>query len=264
MTSHPPSLAREIDAALAWWHAAGVDCDFADDARAWLADPASLAPGDAAARGDPAQRGPAQPALVFSRQPGEEPVPPAPSRTDYLGESPPASLADFQRWWMEAELPGQGTLHPRIAPRGPEGASLMVVVPDPEAEDRSTLLSGPQGRLLANILAAMGLSEGECYVASALPCHTPLADLPGLARGGLDTVLARHIALVAPRRVVLFGKGLGAFLPQDGGAGGDESLRGINHKGPNAPVMLAETLASMGDAPALKVRFWRRWVEWAS
>ena len=37
------TIAREFEAALAWWHAAGVDCDYVDDATAWLAE-APLAP----------------------------------------------------------------------------------------------------------------------------------------------------------------------------------------------------------------------------
>ncbi|MCX9148811.1 hypothetical protein OPU67_15820, partial [Erythrobacter sp. WG] len=37
------TLVRELEAALAWWQAAGVDHDFTDDATAWLA-PAPLTP----------------------------------------------------------------------------------------------------------------------------------------------------------------------------------------------------------------------------
>ena len=224
MTSHPPSLAREIDAALAWWQAAGVDCTFADDARAWLADPASLA---SEPRGDPARAAPAQPILAFSHPSGEEAAPAAPQRRDYLGDSPPQSLAAFQRWWMEADLPGTGGLHPRIPPRGAAGARLMV------------------------------------YIASALPCHTPLADLPGLARAGLDTVLAHHVALVAPHRLVLFGQGLETILMRDGESA-SHPLREINHAPLSTPVMITENLGAMLDMPRLKARFWRRFMEWSA
>ena len=78
--------------------------------------------------------------------------------------------------------------YPRIAPRGDAGAALMVLVPQPEESDRDRLMSGPQGRLLANILAAMGLEESEVYLAAALPCHTPMADLAMLARLRLSAV----------------------------------------------------------------------------
>lgn len=260
MTSHSAALAREIDATLAWWQAAGVDCVFADDARAWLTEPTSLSPAPSA---NPASSAPAQPSLVFSRQPDDHALSATPSRKNYLGDSPPRDLDTFQRWWMEADLPGTGGLNPRIAPRGTAGAKLMVVVPDPEPGDETRLLSGSQGRLLANIIAAMGLDESECYIASALPCHTPLADLADLGLGGLDAVLACHITLAAPQRAVLFGQGFGAFLPV---ANRDERqpLREINYAPVSRPIMITETLGAMLDMPRLKARFWRRFMEWSA
>lgn len=184
-------------------------------------------------------------------------------RRDFWGDSPPASLAAFHDWWMsDPQLAARG-LSPRVAPRGAEGAKVMVIVPDPEPGDSEVLLGGPQGRLLTRIFAAMGLGEGEWYIASALPAHTPMADLPALAASGLDRVMAHHITLVAPRRVVLFGQGLAPFLgsePQNGG----RALREINHGALRIPVMATETLGAMLDMPQLKARFWRRWMEWSA
>ena len=136
----------------------------------------------------------------------------------------------------------------------------MVLVPQPEAGDRETLLSGPQGRLLANILAAMGLDESAVYIAAALPAHTPLADLPALAAGGLDAVTRHHIALVNPSRLIAFGTGLGPML----GGTADQPLREINHAGRKVPASLSETLDALMDMPRLKARFWRRWMEWSA
>jgi uracil-DNA glycosylase len=227
-------------------------------------DAPALAPSAASSSNNAAPPALTKPSLGFGRRVGLHQTPPSTPRKNYLGESPPQSLADFQRWWMEADLPAQSTLHPLIPPRGEAGAKLMVIVPDPEADDSSTLLGGPQGRLLANILTAMGIAESDCYIASALRSHTPLADLTDLARGGLDAVLACHITLVAPRRVVLFGQGLGAFLPHTSGSGQDNALGGLSQMGFATQVMVTETLGSMLDAPALKAKFWRRWIKWAA
>jgi uracil-DNA glycosylase len=257
MTDQSPSLAREIDAALAWWHSAGVDCDFADDARAWLADPSVIAPNPAAS---PARASAAAEAPAKSSQPDNDFGPAQALRTDYWGDSPPQSLAEFQQWWLQSESLGQGGLYPRIAPRGVAGAKLMVVVPDPEANDESQLLSGPQGRLLANILAAMGLEPDECYLAAALPCHTPRADLEAMAQTGLDTVLARHIFLAAPQRLMVLGAGLGPMLTSVN----LHSLRNTNHDAGKVPLMVSETLEAMLHMPRLKARFWRRWMEWSA
>jgi DNA polymerase len=136
----------------------------------------------------------------------------------------------------------------------------MVLVPQPEAEDREALLSGPQGRLLANILAAMGLDESAVYIAAALPSHTPMADLPALAASGMDAVTLHHIALVAPQRLLAFGTGLAPML----GAGPEQGLREINHNGRKVPASLSETLDALMDMPRLKARFWRRWMEWSA
>jgi len=268
MTRPDLTLAREFEAALAWWQAAGVDCDFVDDATAWLADAPLDAPPAGPAGGGNGRTGaaPSAPGSGETRtQRNFTPLAPAPElaaapRRALLGDSPPADLAAFHSWWMEAEGLAPSTGFARVPPRGNAGAALMVLVPQPEAGDSATLLSGPQGRLLANILAAMGLDEAQVYIASALPAHTPMADLPGLAKSGMDAVTAHHISLVAPQRLIALGAGLGPMLGQtDGG-----SLREINHAGRKVPVMLSETLDAMMDMPRLKSRFWRRWIEWSA
>jgi DNA polymerase len=188
------------------------------------------------------------------------PARPASVRRDYFSDSRPSDLAAFRQWWLETPALGAAGGSPRIPPRGEAGPALMVLVPQPESEDRDRLLSGPQGRLLANILAAAGLDESAVYIASALPAHTPLADLPALAAEGMDAVTAHHIALVAPARVLAFGTGLGAMLP----APADQPLREINHAGRKIPASLSETLDALMDMPRLKARFWRRWMEWSA
>ncbi len=264
MTRPDLSLARDFEAAIAWWRAAGVDYDFGDDATAWLAE-APLAdappPPAGAAQGRPAAPladDPRNRAVPQVKPPA--PPPPATLRRDLLGDSPPGDLATFRQWWMAAPELGTTRLNPRIAPRGTAGAALMVVVPQPEEHDRDTLLEGPQGRLLGNMLAAMGLDEDAVYLASALPCHTPMADLPAISAGGMDAVLAHHIALVAPQRLLVLGTGLAPFLTPVK----DEILRKSNQTLVNTPHMVSETLEAMLHMPRLKARFWKRWIEWSA
>lgn len=277
------TLAREFEAALAWWRAAGVDCDFADDATAWLGpEPLALplaspfasaldAPRpDAPGQSAPAKQTRAPPETRAPRlsAPAPEPALAAVPRRDLLGDSPPADLAAFRTWWMDAQALAPATGFARVSPRGEAGAKLMVLVPQPEAADTTRLLSGPQGRLLANILAAMGLDESEAYVAAALPCHMPMADLAALAAGGMDAVTAHHVGLVAPRRLIVFGTALAPLLSPLPGAGGlspgEPGLQVVNHKAGKTPVLLSETLEAMLDMPRLKARFWRRWMEWSA
>ncbi|MFN3863132.1 MAG: hypothetical protein ACK4RT_02505 [Erythrobacter sp.] len=264
MTRPEPTLIRELEAALAFWQAAGVSHDFHDDVTAWLAA-APLAPAAASAAPRPgAQRIGARAA---ADEPGNvrpartaPPAPPPSPRSNLLGDSPPADLAAFRDWWMTAPSLTASRTFPRISPRGNTGAALMVLVPQPEEGDRAQLLEGPQGQLLANILAAMGLEESVVYLAAALPCHMPMADLPMLAASGMDAVTAHHIALVAPQKVLVLGTGLSGML----GADNADDLREINQSGRKVPVMMSETLEAMLHSPALKARFWRRWMEWSA
>lgn len=261
------SLAREFEASLAWWRAAGVDCDFGDDVTEWLIDaPIEAAQVEGATNAGTNHVSPS-PAQQHERQPSRvTPVatPPAPAlaarRRNLLGDSPPRDLAAFRQWWLEAPEIDTARLYPRIAPQGSAGAGLMVLVPQPEERDRNRLLEGPQGRLLANIFAAMGLDDSAVYLASALPCHTPMADLVALGAGGIDAVLAHHITLAAPTRLLVLGTGLAAML----GADTDQPLREINHASGKTPVMVSETLDAMIDMPRLKARFWKRWIEWSA
>ncbi|PKP94175.1 MAG: hypothetical protein CVT75_04795 [Alphaproteobacteria bacterium HGW-Alphaproteobacteria-14] len=189
-----------------------------------------------------------------------QPTAPASPRRNLLGDSPPTDLAAFRQWWVESPELDTAGLYPRIAPRGDSGAALMVLVPQPEEHDGEVLLEGPQGRLLANILTAMGLDDSATYVASALPCHTPVADLSAISVAGMDAVLARHIALAAPQRLLVLGTGLAPML----GSQDDQPLREINYSGGKTPVMVSETLDAMMDMPRLKARLWKRWMEWSA
>jgi DNA polymerase len=257
------TLAREFEAALAWWHAAGVDCDYTDDVTALLGALPVEAPPPASQSG-PQQglRPPSGGPFAERRTPEPLATPLALSvmRRDILGESPPPDLASFRQWWMDApELATPGSFV-RVPPRGEAGAALMVLVPQPEEGDRERLLGGPEGRLLTAIIAATGLAESEVYLASALPCHMPLADLAALAAGGMDAVTAHHVGLVRPARVIAFGTGLAPML----GAAKEHDLREFNYIGGKVPLLVSETLDALMNMPRLKARFWRRWMEWSA
>ncbi len=248
MTIQKIRFSEEIAAAFEWWRDAGVDLDFTDDATDWLAQPEVPVEqaGDAPRRTSP--------------PPKAEPAP-AQQKVDLLGPNPPQDLAAFHGWWLEE--PALDPIGPRgrIAPRGAPGAELMVLVIDPEENDRDHLLSGPQGKLLSRIFAAMGLEENQVYLASALPRHTPMADGEALARAGYADVLAFHIKLARPKKILAFGTNILPLLGHNA-AQDPQSLREINHDGARVPLLVTEGLDSMLAMPRLKARFWRRWLEW--
>jgi len=257
-------MLADIHAALDWWREAGVDCDFDDAPRQWIVAPDPAVPGEIAE--DP-NSFPAVKLLPAAAA--------APKRSLIGGDRAdwPADLAGFGAWWLgEPSLDG-GQLRGRVPPRGPAGAPLMVLVPAPEAEDGDMLLSGPQGRLLAAMLGAMGLRPEQVYFASALPRHTPMADWPDLAAQGLGAVLRHHLALARPQRLIAFGRHIPPLfaassleppLPAHAPTQTIPVFSSISHEGGSAALLVARDLGSLLERPIAKGHFWQHWLEWSA
>lgn len=230
------TLADQFAATLDWWRDAGVDYEFGDSVEPLLKDPQEV--------------GPALPPQPVDRE--EDPTQPAITRADL-----PDDLASFRDWWVGPDNPFASGGASRLAPIGKEGAPVMLLTTMPEIDDRDTLLSGPQGRLLGNVLRAIGMDPNLAYLASALPCHTTLPDWEELARNGLGTVIAHHIALARPQRVLLLGSKLPVLFGHD-------------------PRSSPEAFTAIGDTATLttfspdrlldharqRARLWKRLCQW--
>jgi DNA polymerase len=245
-TSSSP-LHQQIAAAQAWWRDAGVDCDFTDEPMNWLQ---SDAPETAAQ---------AVPPPVFARK-AEPAVPPPPALLDKSVW--PTTLDAFASWWLSEPKLDEGGLSPRVAPRGKPGAEMMILVEQPEQEDGERLLSGRQGALLAAMLVAMGLGEADIYLAAALPRHTPMADWNAMRINGLADVLRHHVALAAPRRLLLLGPQLLPLLGHDPAQNPASFSEVALENGPVA-ALASRDLASLLNRPRWRADFWRRWLEWS-
>lgn len=243
--SGKPDIAAQIAGALEWWRNAGVDSDFADDPHDWLAkevepEPEILSP---------------LPLPIVAK--AEEP-------RALIGGPPeawPQDLAEFQAWWLGEPSLDHGDLSRRVAPRGPQGAELMVLVADPEEGDAETLLSGPHGKLIAAITTALELADAQVYLASALPRRTPMPDWNQLAADGLAAVVKHHIALAQPKRLLTFGSGVSSLLGHDP-AKNPAFLPGINHEGRSLPLLAAMDLAALLARPRAKAGLWQRLLDW--
>ena len=240
-----PDIAEQIAGALEWWRDAGVDLDFADDPHDWLAKEAAPEPEE----------------MVF--QPAAAPARPAPPEVLIGGpaESWPQDLPSFQAWWLTEPSLDHGDPSRRVPPRGATGAELMVLVADPEEGDADRLLSGPHGKVLAGVLAALQLGEDRVYIASALPRRTPMPDWNQLAAEGLGHLVQHHIALAAPKRLLLFGSGILSLLGHDP-ANKPEFLPVINHDRRSLPLLAAMDLAALLARPRAKAGLWQRLLDW--
>jgi DNA polymerase len=237
----------DITGALDWWREAGVDFDFLDAPRQWIV-PADEQ--DENGERLPPRRRPPVP---------ENAPPPMPTRIDPA--LLPADLAAFREWWLRESLLDDGGVAGRVAPMGPPGAKLMILVETPEAQDSALLLSGPQGKLLDAMLAAFGLTRDEIYLASALPRHDPLPDWRAAGNRGIGDALARHVNLVSPQRLMVLGGNvlslIGHELPQRAAV-----LRQFQHEGCVIPLLAGWGLAALTQQPRAKASFWNAWLEW--
>lgn len=228
---------EQLASALDWWRDAGVDCDFADEAQSWLAEPAA----------------PEEP--VASKPARAERAPAPEVRPAIEAAALPTDLAAFAAWWTDSALPLPSAGAPRLAPRGRRGAKLMLLVPMPEVGDRDMLLAGPHGEMLGNIAKALKIAPEDTYYASALPGHMPLPDWDALATDGLGPALLRHVELAAPERLLVFGTRLPALL---GHAGSPDTLARVG----NTRALATFAPERLLDHKRQRARLWERLQQW--
>ena len=235
-----PDLRGQLAASFDWWRDAGVDCDFIDAPRQWIAAP------EETPQPQPARA----PALEAAPQP-----PPPPQL------ALPEDFASFAPWWLADPALDGGQTGQRVPPRGVRHAEVMLLVPEPEREDSDKLLSGPQGRLLEAMLAAMGVEPDAAYIASALPRHTPMADWDAVRASGMGEVLCHHIRLAAPKRLIVLGGNILPLLGNDLPNNRDVS-RHFKHGDLTVPILAARELSAMLERPRWKAGFWQSWLDW--
>lgn len=175
--------------ALTWWHDAGVDTIVGESPRNWLAPAPAPAPVEAA---------PAAPAAPI-----------------------PETLAEFRAWLLESpDLPFAAPGAPRLGPVGDPGAGPMILVDMPSVGDIAAghLLSGEAGALFDRMMKAIGLNRETIYLAPLSPVRSPSGAIDSRNGAVLADIARRHIALVKPKAVLLFGDNcakalLGAGIP---------------------------------------------------
>jgi uracil-DNA glycosylase family 4 len=162
------------DSLIRWWLEAGVDGAVSESPRDWL---------------------------------GRQKAQPSVTKTASSPAEKPADLAAFQAWLAIA--PGLPMDRPgaiRVASHGPETAKVMLLSDLPAREDAAEgkPIGGESWALASRMLAAIGMTAEDAYVASLSPFHAPGARF----NGELDAcaAIARdHIRLARPERLILFG-----------------------------------------------------------
>jgi DNA polymerase len=168
----------EARSALAWWLEAGVDVAVQEEARDWLAPPATKPSA-------PAPQGEAE-------APAAEPV--------------HETLEQFHAWLATADrLPMARPGARRVLPHGVQQAAVMLIAEAPE--DSTAPLSGEPRQLADRMLAAIRISPEQAYFASLSCFHTPGVRMSADDRQACAELARRHVALAAPKRLLLLGDG---------------------------------------------------------
>jgi DNA polymerase len=239
------TLAEQVAAAQEWWREAGVDSDFADAPRNWLEQPEKPAP---------------EPEPEPTRAAGEQARPVIPP----LGGDPatwPQTFAEFAPWWLASDALETAGTAPRIAPRGSVEAELMVLVPMPEASDSDRLLSGPHGRLIANMLRAMGVAEESALLAAALPRHAHHPDWRALAEREFGKVLLHLVNLAAPKRLLVLGRAMLPLFGHGSAQPGQKPLP-IELQGGAVPALVSFGPENLLETPRFRKSLWQGWLDW--
>ncbi|HWC46075.1 MAG TPA: uracil-DNA glycosylase, partial [Casimicrobiaceae bacterium] len=145
-------------------------------------------------------------------------------------------------------VPGVGTL----------GATWMFVGEAPGAEEdaRGEPFVGAAGKLLDNMLAALGLSrENDVFIANVLKCRPPGNRAPAPAEvDACRPYLDRQIELVSPSLIVALGKSAACTLLGVEAPVG--SLRRRVHRYAGRPLVVTYHPAYLLRTPADKAKTW--------
>jgi uracil-DNA glycosylase len=258
MSDRPSSIdPAEAASLLGWWIEAGVDTAVTEEPRNWLearprAAPTSRAevvvrPGPDGGQTSEA-RSPASRDMSSAARTGES----LPSATSDL----PATLEAFHAWLRESgDLPLFRAGAARALPHGPAEAEIMLVLGPPSAEDAEGKrpLGGEAWTLATRMLAAIGLSADQAYVAALTCFPSPLSRLGPADADQCAKGIRRHIALVAPRRLLVMGGAASlAVLGEPMG-----KARGRVHRVEGARCVATFNPRHLLDRPADKVHAWR-------
>ena len=249
-----PSEARSL---LGWWMDAGVDVAVAEEPRNWLAAPSPrapspLPPAGGAGGGTSAYASPTS--APFTSLPTPQPPPASGSGSNTTAL--PDTLEAFHAWLREsADLPLFRAGAARALPHGPATPEIMLVLGPPSAEDAADgrPLSGEAWALATRMLAAIGLTPEQAYVAALACFPSPMSRLAPADADACAAGMRRHIALVAPKRILLMGDAAAlAILGEPIG-----QARGRVHRLDGAPVVATFNPRHLLARPSDKAHAWR-------
>lgn len=222
--------------AIDWWIDAGVDASVDEMPRDWLA--AVVSPPPAARRSAAVAEAAPEPVL-------------------------PTTLDAFLAWRHSDAAPEGNWPGVFLTAQGPADAPLLVLIDVPEREDMESgqLLSGAAGRLFDRMLAAIGQSRASIHLVAVCAKRPIAGRIAPEIEERLVEISRHHIALAAPKRVLLLGNAPSRALLAADVARARGSLRAVNLTGGKTELTV-EAIASFHprfllERPAQKAEAWR-------
>ncbi|MBC9031460.1 uracil-DNA glycosylase [Sphingomonas sp. JC676] len=219
---------RTLSSALEWWQDAGVDVLVDEEPRDWLAR-----------RAPPAEAMPSPDAVAA-------PV-----------ETLPDTLDAFIAWRMSEAAPEYGWMTPCVRPAGSPDAEWAIFTDMPEPDDTDALLTGPSGRLLDRMLAAVGLSRDSVYIASLATARPLTGRIPSEQQARLVALARHHLGLIAPKKLLILGQATSCVLDETSDAAGFNRIHEINHSGVTMRVLATYHPRWLLDHAAAKQIVWK-------
>ena len=177
---HDRLTAAEAASVLGWWIEAGVDVAIQEKPRAWLGEAATHVPATT----------------------------PHPVSAPAQEQEIPASLEAFRGWLGESpSLPLAASTAKRVLPKGVAASEIMLLADMPTPEDLADdqPIGGEAWELTQRMLAAIGFSGEQAYVATLTCSHSPGTRLAGADLEACAVIARRHVALAKPKRLLLLG-----------------------------------------------------------
>lgn len=234
---------------LDWWREAGVDASIDETPRNWLQ---SVAIARAAAEAPSAD---AQSLAAAPARAAPQVIAPSPM---------PSNLAEFEAWRVGVDAPEAGWPGKAITVEAAPGSPIMVLIDQPERDDveAGVLMSGGVGRLFDRMLAAIGLDRSTIHLA-ALATKRPVSGrISPEIEVRLGEIARHHVALVAPKRLLLLGNAPSRALLGADAARMRGSLHVINADAGMIAGTQTQAIASFHprfllERPAAKAEAWK-------
>ena len=231
-----------------WWAMAGVDYLTGEDTVNWLEQPDKV-------------KTPQVNKIMQAQSPTSESAPTHADRPQLITtDNWPKSLGEIvQNLKNKTPLPGSEYGGNIALPCGPENPALMVIsdVPDIEEANSGQLGQSAAGRLLANMVKAIGHNLDDCYLTALATTRPASGDLPQDVQKDLVPFMMHQIHIANPKFVLILGSAACSALLNAELMTARGNLHYFNHNVQKVTAITTFHPRTLIARPILKAQAWK-------